>query len=236
MSADASTPSTRLVTISATYGAGGSVVAPRLARKLGLPFVDRLAPLLGQGGAATEHATEAELDDTPKSAFLRGLALLSADWNIPAPADTDELPAHVRAKVQASLERLVASGGAVVLGRGAAAALGRRSGVFHVRLDGPVDRRAARGVAWEGVDLATARRRLEETDASRARYLRTLYRVDPADPSLYHLVVDATVLSVEACVELVAFAAEASWSIDETELADRIREVKRRLEDQQPPS
>ena len=31
-----------LVTVSATYGAGGSVIAPRLADALGLPFLDRL--------------------------------------------------------------------------------------------------------------------------------------------------------------------------------------------------
>ena len=33
----------------------------------------------------------------------------------------------------------------------------------------------------------------------------------PADPSLYHLVVDATVLSVEDLVEVLALAAEAFW-------------------------
>ena len=31
-----------VITVSATYGAGGSVIAPRLASQLGLPFVDRL--------------------------------------------------------------------------------------------------------------------------------------------------------------------------------------------------
>ena len=31
-----------LITVSATYGTGGSVIAPRLADAMGLPFVDRL--------------------------------------------------------------------------------------------------------------------------------------------------------------------------------------------------
>ena len=31
----------RLVTVSATYGAGGAVVAPALAERLGVPFVQR---------------------------------------------------------------------------------------------------------------------------------------------------------------------------------------------------
>ena len=32
-------PDVRLITVSASYGAGGSVVAPALAGRLGLPFL-----------------------------------------------------------------------------------------------------------------------------------------------------------------------------------------------------
>lgn len=201
----------RLVTVAATYGAGGSIVAPRVAEELGLPFADRLSATHDLPRLGSERASDAELADVPRSRFIDGLALLSADWNIPAPAEPSELPDHVRARVLDGLEELVASGGAVVLGRAAAVALGRRPGVFHVRLDGPADRRAERGAAWEGVDLETARARLEETDGSRARYVRQLYHVDPTDAALYHLVVDATVLSIDACVALVADAARSAW-------------------------
>src|SRR5258705_1386802 len=31
------------VTVAATYGAGGSVIAPAVAKRLGLPFIDRLS-------------------------------------------------------------------------------------------------------------------------------------------------------------------------------------------------
>ena len=207
-------PVARLVTVSATYGAGGSIVAPLLAKKLGVPFADRLTtrqlPEIPQ--FASERASEDELAEAPRSTFLRGLALLSAEWNIPVPDDPSALPAQVRARVLSSLENLLESGGAVVLGRAAAIALGQRAGVYHVRLDGPVERRIERGAAWEGVDVATARKHLEQTDASRLRYVRQLYRVDPTDPSLYHLVLDSTMLSIDACVDLIADAAQAAWS------------------------
>lgn len=205
----------RLVTVSATYGAGGSVVAPLLAKKLGLPFADRLTMprrLSELPQFVSERATDDELAEAPRSTFLRGLALLSAEWNIPVPEDPSTLPAHVRARLLSTLEDLLASGGAVVLGRAAAIALGHRAGVYHVRLDGPVDRRVERGAAWEGVDLPTARKHLEQTDAARHRYVKQLYRVDPTDASLYHLVVDSTMLSIEDCVDLIAAAANAAWS------------------------
>ena len=35
-------PGVRLITVSASYGAGGSVVAPALADRLGLPFLQRV--------------------------------------------------------------------------------------------------------------------------------------------------------------------------------------------------
>jgi cytidylate kinase len=205
----------RMVTISATYGAGGSIVAPLLAKKLELPFADRLTSPRQLGAIphhVSERASDDELAEAPRSTFLRGLALLSAEWNIPVPEDPATLPAQVRARVLSSLEDLLESGGAVVLGRAAAIALGRRAGVYHVRLDGPVDRRVERGAAWEGVDVTLARRHLDQTDAARLRYVKQLYRMDPADPSLYHLVVDSTMLSIEACVDLVADAAAAAWS------------------------
>ena len=206
---------TRLLTVSATYGAGGSVIAPLLARRLGLPFVDRLSRPQELQDEGSERASAEELAEAPRSSFLESLALLSAEWNIPTQRDPEDLPGRVRQENDNALRRLLDGAGAVVLGRAAAAALGRGPGLFHVRLDGPVDRRAARGAAWEGVDLDTARRRLDETDVTRSRYVRKLYRRDPDDASLYHLVLDATVLSTDDCVSVIAAAAGASWTFDD---------------------
>ena len=73
-----------LVTVSATYGTGGSVIAPRLAEALGLPFVDRLiTPDMSRGGRSPgeqdaggpsprseEGLTEGEQATTPAGRFL----------------------------------------------------------------------------------------------------------------------------------------------------------------------
>ncbi len=52
---------------------------------------------------------------------------------------------------------------------------------------------------------------MHETDGARSRYVQRLYGRDPADASLYHIVLDATVLAVDDVVELLALAAEAFW-------------------------
>src|SRR5437764_570797 len=115
----------RMVTIAATYGAGGGPIARLLARRLELPFADRLSATRQLPNLAAEAASKDELDDTPRSPFLSALALLSADSNIPTPADPTQLPGHVRTQIQESLEELLDAGGAVVVGRAAAIALGR---------------------------------------------------------------------------------------------------------------
>ncbi len=213
-----------MVTVSATYGAGGSVVAPLLAERLGLPFADRL--LAGPGGSqgpGVAPATERDRDPAPRSALLESLGLVVAEWGVPAQVSSDDRPGRVQAEVEASLRDLLEVGGAVVLGRAAAVPLAGHPRVFHVRLDGPVERRAERGARWDGVDLATARQHLRETDAARARYVKRLYRRDPGDPTLYHLVLDSTVLAPDPLVEVVAGAAEAFWRTDDDRGSDEVR-------------
>ena len=222
-------PDLRMVTISASYGAGGSVVAPLLAERLGLPFADRLLPRAGDGRTRSdEQLSERELEQSPRSSLLETFGLLRPEWGLPAPNDPGDLPGHVQAQVEASLRNLLETTGGVVLGRAAAVPLAGHPRVFHVRLDGPVERRVVRGAIWEGVDVATAREQLRRTDAARSRYIRRLYKRDPTDPRLYHLILDGTVLSADAAVAVVATAAEAFWSYDEEDLGAAVVRTRAR--------
>jgi cytidylate kinase len=103
----------------------------------------------------------------------------------------------------------MADGRGVILGRAGALALREDPRALHVRLDGPLEARVVQAMRIEGVDEATARRRLKETDGARERYVRDLYGVDPTDSALYALVLDGTVLHLECCVQTIAAAALA---------------------------
>jgi cytidylate kinase len=205
-------PATRVVTISATYGAGGSVVAPRLAQLLGLPFADRLIPPVDATIATPgrERVTEEERRQTSTGRFLARLAHVTGGLGLPVPT-AEDMRDPIRQRVEESIATLVDGGGAVILGRAAAVVLAEQPRTFHVRLDGPYHRRVARAMSIEGTDEETARARLEETDRARSRYVERLYSRDPADPALYHLVMDATVLTSDDCVDLIARAADAFW-------------------------
>lgn len=228
MSSD-SKPTTRVVTVSSTYGAGGAAVAVLLAERLGLPFADRIIHPHDPTTASAEGVTRAELDEAPEGTVARSLALLGSAWNQPSPIDLDRDPERMRQSVEEGIRDLCHQGGAVILGRAAAVAIGRRRWAFHVRLDGPAERRARRGAAWEGISIEAARGRLKATDATRSRYTRRLYGRDNDDPTLYHVVLDATVLTAAACVELLALAAQDFWAYDEDRVEDAVAESARRV-------
>jgi len=61
----------------------------------------------------------------------------------------------------------------------------------------------------QGIDRETAERAMHRLDRTHATYLREFYGADIDDPSLYHLVLDSTALDGEACVDLIARAAQA---------------------------
>ncbi|MGH9061423.1 MAG: AAA family ATPase, partial [Acidimicrobiales bacterium] len=97
--------------------------------------------------------------------------------------------------------------GGLLLGRAGAVVLAHRPRTYHIRLDGPAERRLARATGIEDIDIETARKRLTETDRTRTLFVKRLYRTDPADPALYHLVLDTTVLTLDGALAVLVAAA-----------------------------
>jgi cytidylate kinase len=116
-------------------------------------------------------------------------------------------PEAFRVASQAELQRTADTTGGVILGRAGMVALGGRPDVLCVRLDGPVEARIARVVAL-GIDRAAARQAQREVDRAREAYARVFFSARQDDPRLYHLVLDSTVLSLEACIEIILRAAQ----------------------------
>jgi cytidylate kinase len=204
-------PAVRLITVSASYGAGGSVVAPALAERLGLPFLQRVTTSEGHPappGPCDEQMTAEEVKATPVHRLLASFTQAMPAGPTQSPPSTHHQDEHLRGHGEAGIYRLLAAGGGVILGRAAAVVLGRDRG-YHVRLDGPADRRIVQGAVIEGITQEQARARIRVADKARTAYVRRLYRVDAADPALYHLVIDSTAIPLDTVVELILSAARA---------------------------
>lgn len=199
-----------LVTLSATYGAGGSEVGPELAKRLGVPFVDRLIPSEVAARLAVSRASACAHDGVSAGVLARALATLApigqAFGEAPATAPVGDRDFR-EATEQVIFER-AESGHGVILGRAAAVVLRDDPLALHVRLDGSREARLRQAMRLQGIDHPTAERRMRETDRARHAYVHRFHRADARDPALYHLLINSTVIDLTECVEVIALAAE----------------------------
>ena len=201
------------VTIAATYGAGGSVIGPAVARLLGLSFVDRAIP-----SSVVENLHEPLLaalaDDSAGPSEVGRLlnsALNFSGLFVGVPVAPEQLGVTPDvALTEAVIRQLADAGGAVILGRAGVFVLADRPGVLHVRLDGDAEARRRAAMVHEGLDYATASKQQQQIDQARRAYVAHFYPRAGAweDPRHYHLVLDSTSISSDACVEVITRAAK----------------------------
>jgi hypothetical protein len=228
-----------VVTISATFGAGGATIGPAVAERLGLPFIDRAVPaaVAAEIGCPLEEALAHDgRAESGIGRILAGAARLPtvslAGMDVYLPDRTILPEEEFVTRTEQVITRTVEDHGGVLLGRAGAVVLADFPHALHVRLDGDPERRLARAEAElqaseaerdegsgeppkggstheSGTPQRDLQRMLEDTDRARAAYVKHFYGADPADPRLYHLVIDSTRLPGEAVVELVVAAARA---------------------------
>jgi hypothetical protein len=199
-----------LVTLSASYGAGGSVVGPGLAERLGVPFVDRAVPTAIADSLGIPPSAAEKLDENVERGLDRILAHLAPIGEFYGDVDPELLrrSSHHEAAERA-IREIAATGRAVVLGRAGAVVLAGDPRALHVRLDGPPEARLEQAMLIESVDRETAERRMKKTDRAREAYVKRYYRCDARDSRLYDLVLDATRLGPELCVDVIVTACGA---------------------------
>jgi cytidylate kinase len=200
-----------LVTLSATYGAGGSEVGPALAQRLGVPFVDRLIPTQVAACLAVPLDDALAHDEVPSGLIgrvLMSLAPIGQAFGAEASATKPATERDFREATEQVIFELADSGQGVILGRAGAVVLRDEPRALHVRLDGPREARLRQAARIQSIEPPTAKQRMAETDRARHAYVRHFYRADARNPDLYHLLINSTAIDLAACVEIIALAAE----------------------------
>jgi len=205
------------VTVAATYGAGGSVIAPAVARRLELPFVDRAIPvaLAVEIHEPLDAALADDADHTPRVARLLDRVLATSGLFVGVPASPEQRGALPEiARTEEVLRHIADTTGAVILGRAGVFALKDRQGVLHVRLDGDVEARCRAAAARYGIGMAAATRTQQQTDRARHAYIQHFYPRVGAwdDPRHYHVILDSTAISHDACIDIIVRAAQDLFS------------------------
>jgi hypothetical protein len=208
-----SDPRRPLVTLADRYGTGGDVVGPRVAERLGVAFLDHRIPQTVAAEAGVPEEAVAGVDDEPRRRIDRLAARMGRLSTVTGEGGgslerLDLRERDLRGRIEEVVARCRSSGG-VVLGRGGMMLLRSVPWALHVHLRGPREARIRQGAAMAGIDERSAERRLKAVDKARRDYVRNVYGVDGEDPSLYHLVLDSTALSLEVCVDVVVELAQA---------------------------
>jgi cytidylate kinase len=206
------------VTISAGYGAGGSIIAPKVAEQLGVALLDR-AISAEVAEQLKVSVAEAEAGAPNRSFIERLMTFMSplASDALGTPTDVESTSASVGLTDEATLfrdeaERIMRTafaGGAVVLGRAGAAAFRDAPDILRVRLFGPTAARAERVQASQHLDQATVLKQLKQIDHARDQYVRRLYRISVDEPAVFQLQIDSTALPDDTCAALIVTAYRA---------------------------
>jgi cytidylate kinase len=206
-----------VVTISASYAAGGSEIGPLVAKRLGVPFIDRAVPVAvaRELNISVEEASAVD-ENAPNRlwSLFAGLAPLANGWGVASPdgelANERQLFEHTEMQIR----KMADAGGGVILGRAAAVVLADRVDTLHVRLDGAREGRIRAAMRQHGIDHDAAAAAQRTNDRIRTGYVKHNYGVDPASPDLYHMVLDTVRLGWRQTEDLI---------IDAVQLLERTR-------------
>jgi cytidylate kinase len=201
-----------VVTLAAYFGAGGDVVGPRVAERLGVEFLDRRIRRSVASRLRVPEEAAAEYDEEHEAPggvgrFFQGLSRVPGPDGTPLRALQDDESAY-QSETEEFLARATTTGG-VLLGRGGMVVLRSLPGALHVMLGGRRDARLQQAMRLYGLDRPTAEDRLDAADRARVDYVQRRYGVDPDDSALYHLRVDGTALDLDTCVDIVVAAARS---------------------------
>lgn len=212
-----------IVTISRTFGAGGSPIGLILATRLGAEFVDRKIVAAVAARSGISEAEARGYDEQVRSVWQRVAAALTAgrtELAVPLPP-TDEADAGMGVEerlaklTKAVIQEEAAHGNAVIVGRGGAFFLRGHPNVLHVQVHAPLETRVRNLLAQmeelpEGArpDEASLRQLCGSIDAQRGEYLRRLFGINWLDPTHYDLSIDTQTFDFESAADLIELGLE----------------------------
>ncbi len=144
--------------------------------------------------------------------FGRGIEMLPAETYIELAGDpsssAQDLNDQAFIEATTSVVRdLARAGDVVIIGRGANMILAGVPGVMHVGLVAPMEVRVETAIQREHFTREEAQRYVEELEQGRVTFFRKFFKVNPFDPSLYHIMLNMGEVQPETAAEIVANAA-----------------------------
>jgi len=183
-----------VITISRQHGAGGELLARRVAERLGYDLFDReLLHRISESSHLSEKVVSA-LDDRDRSLLDHWLQSMAI-----APSLSPYTYFHYLTRVVGAIAH---HGRAVIVGRGSHLILGPGR-ALRVLAVAPVAFRVRAVARLEEIGEAEARRRVAAVESERAAFRRRYFHTEAFDPCAFDLVLNTGTLGLDEAVAAV---------------------------------
>ena len=210
-----------VITISRRQGSGGSEIAARVADILGYRYFDKrmMAEAMAREGFTDETIVDYREDEYRLRGFVDRLLGYRRPKTIADVGFWDKNPDAMKQTssavldehmavwlVRSAVESVYQRGDVVIVGRGGQAILRDKPGVFHVRIEAPLEARVKWVAEHQHLGLKEAQQYVVERDKASAEYLQRFYGVNWSDPALYHVVINASKWDPERAAQCIVSA------------------------------
>ena len=204
----------KVVCISATDGAMGEAIGPRVAEGLGYRLVNEqiVAQAAEEAGVDPQVMADVEARKSIMGRVLQELARpaiagVTYGFSPAMPADPALPQDAMRGLIRSVIEDVARRGDAVIVSHAASHALQAHPSALRILITAASDTRRARLQETRELSERDAQRLLTRSDANRADYLKRFYAVSEELPTHYDIVLNSDRLSVDQAVDLVVTAA-----------------------------
>jgi cytidylate kinase len=185
----------RIITIEREYGAGGTPIAEKLAKRLGWTLWDQSLTAEIARLAKVDHIQVERMDERCDSRFYRLMKVFmrgSYERSLPVTGldhfDSDSMVAFIRRVV----ERAASEGNCVIVGRGSTYSLRDRDDAFHVFVYAPWEEKIRR-VRAMGKSEAEAVELVSTIDRERASFIQEYFGKEWPNRHLYNLMINSKI-------------------------------------------
>ena len=217
-----------VITISREYGSQAEKIAQQVAERLGYSYFDKeILADVARAARTTEDKISLydEKDEHGLRSFLKKLFVpeypfpyyyspdLPMEWSmypIERGASIEKEPIlkadEVVSFFRHVVEKLWKRGNVVIVGRSSQRILAAKPDTLHVRFIGAIEDRCKNVMQQEGITHSDALEKIQKIDKQRLQYLKHYYNMDGADETLYHLVLNTSLMRIEQAVKVIIAA------------------------------
>lgn len=208
-----------LITVSRTYGSGGSLVAAEVAKQLGWTLLDNavvgaVAERLGL--TAAEVSSRDERVPSLVERIAESMSMSTPELGVPT-ADvtlTETAETRIVDVTKRVMEETVHEGNAVLVGRGAQVLLADRPDALHVFCYAPKQFLVDYAIRYRGISPTNAEHEVDKRNKQREQYVKRNFGRDWRRFEHYHLCVDTGRLGIDGAADLVVAAARARFGLN----------------------